>query len=471
MSHVFSNRIVIGIVAMALFMESVDSTILNTAIPVMAVSLHVNPINLKIALISYLLSLAVFIPISGWISDKYGSKSVFISAVTLFSLSSLWCGFSENVTYLILGRVFQGMGGAMMLPVARLILIRAVERSKLISVMSAVVMIASLGLMLGPVLGGIITHFLSWRWIFWVNIPIGFLTILFGIYGLRDNVRHSVRRLDKVGFVVFGSGLVLLTLGLSTLSELSIPDRDSLVMLCLSILFFLTYGWHSRDKAHPIVNMDLFKERTFKVSVAGNLLGRLGFGGVPFLLPLLLQIGLGYSALLSGALLAPMALGVFFVKIFTRRLLRYFGYKKLLIYNTLCLALSLWSFMLVSQEASVFRIGILTFFFGVLISFQYGGMNSLAYANIEEKNLSSATSIMSTLQQVAQSFGVAVSALFIRFFSPTFDAHWVLTVPVFHQTFFAMGLVTLLSLLVFIKLRAEDGANMLRESKAKIKDK
>ena len=368
------KNIILLIVSFAMFMEAVDTTIINTAIPVMAHSLNVNPLDLKLALISYLLSLAIFIPISGWIADKFGIKPVFITAVCVFTLSSIWCGFTQNLWELICARIVQGLGGSLTMPVGRLIILRTCERHELIAKMSLVVMVASLGMMLGPLLGGVISHNFSWRWIFWVNVPFGILTVLLSIKLLPNMPPRPVPPLDKIGFILFGSGLAALTFGLSMLSESDSSNTPSIVILILAVFLLIIYVHHSRLKKHPIIKVELFRTRTFSVGVISNLFTRLSFGGIPFLLPLLLQIGLSHSSQLSGFLLAPVALGVFLVKPLSFYILRWFGYKNLLILNTILLSFSIWSFCSINASSTIYEIGFLTFIFGFLISLQYTGM-------------------------------------------------------------------------------------------------
>lgn len=456
-----SPKLVPFIISLALFMEALDTTIINTAIPVMSHSLGVNPVDLKIALISYLLSLAILIPISGWIGDKLGVKRVFMVALLIFIVSSAGCGFAHNVEELVIGRVFQGLGGSLTLPLGRLIILRTFKRHEVVAIMSQVIIVAAFGMMLGPVLGGLITHYYSWPWIFWVNIPVGIITSLLAHYGLPASAPQPVHPLDKTGFILFGTGLAGLTFGLSAFSETTVPSSIPLGILFGAILLFVMYFYHSRHQLYPVVKTELFQFRTFQTSTLGNLLARLGFGGVPFLVPLLLQVSLHYSPQLSGLLVAPTAFGVLVGKSFTLMLLRWWGYKRFLILNTIFMALSLWSFLLVGQHTSFYLIGTLTFIFGVLVTLQYGSMNSLAYSEISPELLSAATSIMSTLQQVAQSFGVATSALLIRCFAATSSSGFILTTHVFHETFFMMGMITLCCVSIFWRLKPDDGHQML----------
>lgn len=453
------KNIILLIVSLAMFMEAIDTTVLNTAIPVMSQSLKVNPIDLKLALISYLLSLAIFIPISGWIADKFGVKRVFMSAVSVFILSSIWCGFTHNLGELIIARFMQGLGGSLTLPVGRLIIARTWQRHELVSRMSLVVMGAAVGMMLGPVVGGVITNHFSWRWIFWINVPMGLLTIILAGLLLPAMPPRRVASLDKLGFILFGCGLAVLTFGLSTMSESHVSSISSMMILAIAALLLLLYIKHSRHSKHPIVRIELLKIRTFRVSAMGNLFARLGFGGLPFLLPLLFQIGLGFSPQLSGLLLVPTALGILVVKPIALFILRLFGYKNVLIINTLFVGFALWSFVIVNQTTSMYTISLLTFVYGFLIALQYTGMNSLAFANVDPDDISAVTSIMSTIQQLSQSFGVAVAAIFLRLFSGFGNGD--LTLTTFHQSFFAMGVLTVCSILIFIFLKREDGHELI----------
>lgn len=449
------------IVAFAIFMEAIDSTIINTAIPTMAQSLHVHPIDLKLALISYLVTLAIFIPISGWMADKYGIKKVFISAIIVFTISSLWCGFTNTLLQLVIARCIQGVGGSFTVPLGRLIMLRTFGRNELINKMGVVIMVASIGMMLGPLLGGLITDHFSWRWIFWVNIPVGIFNAVLAYFVLKDSQRKSVHRLDKKGFIYFGGSLAAITIGMTLLSESEIKNTFALGMIAFSFFLLSCYFIHSRHQPYPIVRIGLFRVRTFQVSILGNIICRVGFGGVPFLLPLLLQIILGYSPQLSGFLLAPTAVGVFIMKPFSVFFLRLIGYKKLLVMNTFMVACMLWAFASLNLNTPKYVIVAMTFIYGFLTAIQFSGMNSLAYAKIVPEDLSAATSIVSTIQQLSQSFGVAMAALFLRFFISNFSTSQDLILQAFHLTFIAMSFMTFISMIIFLRLRPHDGRELI----------
>ena len=455
------QKIIPFIVSLAMFMEALDSTILNTAIPAMSASLHVGPVDLKIALISYLLSLAIFIPISGWVADKFGIKRVFIGALILFTVSSAWCGFAHHLSQLIVARTLQGIGGSFTLPVGRLIILRTFERHEFVITFSRMVMVGSMGMMLGPVLGGFITHYFSWHWIFWINLPVGALATIMALYGLKDDPPQSVHPLDVKGFLLFGFGLAGLTLGLSTLSESFIATRISLILLFASIIFLSGYVFYSRHRPYPIVKVSLFQAKTFQISTLGSLCSRIGFGGAPFLLPLLFQVSLNHSAQVSGILMAPIAVGVWLSKIWSMPLLQYWGYRRLLIANTILVGMGLWSFIFINAHTSVYMIALLVFVYGFLLSIQYSAMNSLAFADLPHGDFSAATSATGTIQQLAQSLGVAVSAILIRCFSQTDGSDYILVASVFHKVFFAIGAITILTSLIFMRLNASDGQQML----------
>ncbi|MBA2654692.1 MAG: DHA2 family efflux MFS transporter permease subunit [Gammaproteobacteria bacterium] len=455
-----TKRATLFIISLALFMDVLDSNIINTAIPAMSRSFQVNPINLKIALISYLLSLAIFIPISGWTADKYGTKRVFIAALGLFTISSFWCGYAHTLMELVIARSIQGIGGAFMISLGRLIVARTFKRHELVSAMNAVIIVVSVAVMVGPFVGGIITDNFSWPWIFWVNIPVGIFAIIFSVYFLRDDAQKKERPFDMWGFILFGGSLAMLCFSLSQMSETDIDLHASWAMITIAAVMLIIFIIHAKRYDHPVINIELFRIRTFRISVFGNLFSRLGFGGMPFLLPLLQQMGLGFSAQLSGLLLVPMAFGIIFSKLFGLRILKLMGYKNFLLLNTTLVAFTIFSFAIINQHTSVYTIASLTFILGIFITSQFTAMNSLAFSQISRDELSNSTPITSTAQVLGQSLGVAVGAILLRYHSSQLK-QVLLTPTVFHQTFFSMGLLTLLSALIFISLRPDDGQQML----------
>lgn len=461
MTHL-TKRLTLFTVSLALFMDVLDTNIINTSIPAISQSLQVGAIDLKIALISYLMSLAIFIPISGWAADRYGTKRIFIAAFGIFTLSSFFCGYAHTLFELVIARSVQGIGGAFMISLGRLIIARTFKRHELVEAMNIAIIVVSVAVMLGPFVGGVITDNWSWPWIFWVNIPIGLLAMALASYSLKDTTPRNIRPFDLLGFILFGGSLALLCFSLSELSESSVNTKKTLMLAGLALVLLMTYLWHSRRLSHPVINIELLRKRTFGIAVLGSLCCRLGFGGMPFLLPLLQQLGLGYSAQLSGLLLAPMAFGITFSKLFSLRILRQMGYKRYLMTNTIFVACILWTFQLINSHTSPFMIAFMTFIFGIGISAQFTAMNSLAFADVEENELSASTSITSTAQVLSQSLGVAVSAILLRYFS-SLNSSASLTTTTFHQTFLVMGILTILSSYIFSYLKLNDGRQMLME--------
>ena len=323
------------VVATSLFMEQLDSTIVNTAVPSMAASLGVTPLSLKAVVASYILSLAVSIPISGWMADRYGTRRVFATAIAVFTLSSVLCGISVSVPMLVAARVLQGFSAAMMMPVGRLTIVRTFAKSELLAAMNFVIIPALIGPLLGPTVGGLIVHWMSWRVIFFVNVPIGIAAQVLIHKHMPDYKGEASRPLDVVGLILFGTGTALLSWLLEIFGE-HIIDASTATFLTLTAFGLIAaYGVYARKAHYPLLRLTLFKIRTFRVSVGGGFITRIGIGGTPFLLPLLYQIGLGLPAWKSGMLMMPSALAAMFMKVLSTKVLNRFGYRRILVVNTI----------------------------------------------------------------------------------------------------------------------------------------
>jgi EmrB/QacA subfamily drug resistance transporter len=458
-----SKRLLPWLVAVALFMESLDTTILNTAVPAIAAAIHVAPLSMKSVLASYTLSLAVFIPISGWMADRFGTRRVFASAIGIFTLGSLLCGISSNIHLLVACRILQGCGGAMMVPVGRLTLVRSFVKSELLRVMSFISIPALVAPMLGPIAGGLIVGYLHWRDIFFLNIPIG-LTGLVLVYLHLPNYRdEDVKPLDTVGLILFGSGIALLSYVLEIFGEHALSAREVLGLLAISIFLLAGYVFHARNMAFPLLHLTLFRIRTFRASVSGSFFTRLGMGGIPFLLPLLYQLGLGYTAIQSGLLIMPQALGALSMKMVLQRLLNLIGYRGVLISNTIIIGLIIAAFAAIGIHTPIWLIILLAFAYGAFSSLQYTSMNTLAFADTTEAQTSSASSIASTTQQMAISFGVAIAGLTTAFFFPsTPGSQPVAIIHGLHKAFPLLGVLTIASTIVFRSLQSGDGDDVSR---------
>jgi EmrB/QacA subfamily drug resistance transporter len=448
-------------VAVALFMENLDATIVNTAVPTMSAALGVPPLSLKAVLTSYTLSLAVFIPISGWMADRYGTRRLFATAVALFSIGSLACGLSVSVPMLVVSRILQGMGGAMMTPVGRLALVRSFPRSELLAVTQYVVIPALIGPLIGPFTGGLIVHWFSWRMIFLVNLPFG----LFGLWMVRrympDYRDDHSPPLDLSGFVLFGAGVGLLSYVLEVFGEHRLSAGPVLGLTVISVALLAAYGWHARHAAAPVLRLALLRIRTFRVAVLGGFATRLGLGGMPFLLPLLYQLGLGFSPWQAGLFMTPQAIAAMGMKVIGRRLLTRFGHRCVLIANTVLLGVALSAFAFVGPAMPVWCILPMSFVLGFLSSLQFTSMNTLVYADVDDREASQAGSIASTAQQMSLSFGVAFGALLAAWYLGGVDQSIAAqTIPALHKAFLTMGALTVLSSLTFWTLRSSDGNNV-----------
>ena len=451
------------VVATALFMEQLDSTIVNTAVPTMAESLGVAPLSLKAVVASYIVSLAVGIPVSGWIADRFGTRRVFSTAVAIFTLASIACGLSVNVTMLVGARILQGLGAALMTPVGRLAIVRTFAKSELLVAMNFVIIPALIGPLLGPTVGGLIVHWVSWREIFFVNVPMGIAALVIIHRYMPDYRGEGARPLDFVGLVLFSSGMAILSWLLEIFGEHQISVLQGALLLALSLALLAAYAWHALQSAHPLLELGLFRLRTFRVSVGGGLLTRLGIGGMPFLLPLLYQLGLGLPAWESGLLTMPSALAAMGMKFLSSRVLRRYGFRPVLMVNTFLVGTTICLFSQVSTATPLVVIVLLAFTQGFFNSLQFSSVNGMAYADIAPAESSMATSIASTMQQLSLSFGLASASLVAGWYLGNVPQTDPLAVTAaLHRTFLTVGLLTMVSALVFRTLKPGDGDNVSR---------
>jgi len=453
------------VVAAALFMEQLDSTIVNTAVPAMAASLRVTPLSLKAVVTSYILSLAVCIPVSGWMADRFGTRRVFGGAVAAFTLTSILCGLSVNAPMLVAARILQGIAAAMMMPVGRLSILRTFAKLELLMAMNFVIIPALIGPLLGPTVGGLIVHWLSWRVIFFVNVPVGLAALLLAYRHMPDYRGDAARPLDVVGMVLFGSGAALLSWLLEIFGEHHLDVTSGAVLLLLCVALLAAYGWHARQTEFPLLRLALFRVRTFRISVVGGFVTRLGIGGMPLLLPLLYQLGMGLPAWQSGLLMMPVAAAAMGMKFISAWVLARYGYRRVLIVNTVTIGLVAGLFALVVPATPIVLIVLLALALGFFNSLQFSSINSMAYADIEAADSSMASTIASSLQQMSMSFGLACGSLITGWYLgglPQTD-HAAVT-SALHHTFLTLGGLTILSSLSFWKLRPADGESVSRGS-------
>ena len=458
MNEAASKRLLPWLVAVAFFMQALDTTILNTAVPSIAAALAVAPLSMKAVLASYTLSLAVFIPISGWMADRFGTRRVFAAAVGTFTLGSLLCGLANDIHLLVACRIVQGFGGAMMVPVGRLTMVRTFAKSELIRAMSFVAIPGLVGPMLGPVAGGMIIQYFHWSVIFFLNVPIGLL----GLYLIRrflPDYRAPSHRLDVTGLILFGSGIALLSYVLEVFGEHFLSGREILGLLAISLALLAGYGVNSARTPFPLLRLSLFRIRTFMAAVAGSFVTRLGVGGIPFLFPLLYQVGLGLTPVESGMLMVPQAVAAIGLKPILPRILTRVGYRGVLVTNTLLLGAMILTFATIGAATPKWLIVLQLFCYGLFTSMQYTSMNTLVYADVSAEQSSGASTIASTVQQLSISFGVATASLITALFIPDrFHSNPAQMIHGIHLAFLTLGVMTIVSALVFSRLRSDDGS-------------
>lgn len=450
------------IAAMAFFMQALDATILNTALPAIADSLHRSPLAMQSTIISYSLTVAMLIPVSGWLADRCGTRKVFITAVTLFAIGSLACAVSHSLSMLVASRVLQGIGGAMMMPVARLTLLKAYPRNELLPILNFVTMPGLLGPVLGPVLGGFFVTYATWHWIFLINIPIALIGIFFARKYMPDFTVPK-RKFDLIGFVLFSGSIVALSVGVELLGEAQISLSIALGAMVLGALLLALYIKHAFKHATPLINLAMFRIRTFSVGIAGNVASRLGTGCIPFLIPLLLQVAFGYSALFAGLIMIATAAGAVLAKSTVTPLLRSQGYRRTLVGISVIIGLLIMSFALQSAQHSILWLLPPLFLIGMAMSTQFTSMNTITLADLTDEHASGGNSVLAVTQQLAISFGVSVSAAVLRFwqdYQPSTEGQ-------FQATFVTMGIVTVIAGGTFLLLMQRDGENLIKRPKQK----
>lgn len=446
------------ILATAIFMQMLDSTILNTSLPSIAKDLNESPLNMQNAIISYVLTLAVFMPASGFLADRFGTKKTFIIAILLFSLGSLFCAGSENLTQLVISRVIQGIGGSLMTPVGKLALIKTFDRNELVKAMNFAIVPALIGPVLGPLVGGYLVDYLSWHWIFLINIPIGLVGIVLGIKYMPNYTSKNVD-FDLKGFFIFAGASLLLSIALELFGNTK-NITPVLIIFILGFLFLYYYYKHARKGKNPIFPLNLFQVRTFRVGILGNLATRLGISAVPLLLPLMIQIAFKQSAVTSGWMIAPMALTAMFAKSYVIKILDKFGYKKTLMVNTFIIGTLICCLAIPDIHASLLWfipiIGTLGFF----NSIQFTSMNAISIADLRNFQTSSGNSLVSVNQQLAVGFGIAFGLIILKLFENNTALIQNETHNAFRLTFLTVGILTILSGFVFRRLHVSDGLNL-----------
>ena len=446
------------ILATAIFMQMLDSTVLNTSLPSIAKDLNESPLNMQNAIISYVLTLALFMPVSGFLADKFGTRKVFIISLVLFSLGSLLCSLSPNLTFLVIARVIQGVGGSLMTPVGKLALIKTFDKSELLQAMNFAIIPALIGPVLGPLVGGYMVDYLSWHWIFLINIPIGLLGIVLGIKYM-PNYTSKIIDFDFKGFLIFAAASLLLSISLEWLGNAK--NITPVLMVFFSGFGFLyLYYRHAKKDENAIFPLDLFMVRTFRVGMLGNLATRLGISSIPLLIPLMVQIAYGESAVVSGWIVAPMAITSMFGKSAVIKILNVYGYRKTLMINTYIIGILICVMAIPGINTSIYWFVPLVSLLGFFNSIQFTAMNTISIADLRDSQTSSGNSLVSVNQQIAIGFGIAFGLIVLKLFEGDTQLIKGNVHNAFRYTFLVVGFLTILSGLVFRRLHFRDGENM-----------
>jgi EmrB/QacA subfamily drug resistance transporter len=449
------------IVACSLFIQQLDATALATSLPAIARAIGEPALRLHLAITSYMLSLAVFLPASGWAADRFGARLVFRVAIAIFTLSSALCGLATSFEGLIIPRILQGLGGAMMVPVGRLILVRTVSKAELVKALAVMSMPALVGPILGPLVGGFITTYASWRWIFWINLPIGALGIVLVTRYIDDVREPGRRRFDIPGFVLSAFGLSGLLFGIDAAASESVSEPLAFGCIAVGAVALALYIFHAARTEEPILDLRLMKAPTFRTSVTGGSLFRIGAGAMPFLLPLLFQEGFGYTPFESGMITFVAAVGSLGMRSISSWVLKRFGFRSVLRWDGVIASVFIAACALISPKMPYALIIAILFFGGVFRSLELMSINALAFADLEHRQMSHATSFSTMAQRLSQGMGVALAAFVLHIAGGGSEA---IPLEAFAVAFVVVAIVSCASVLVFFRLDVEAGAELAGRS-------
>ncbi len=454
-------RILPWLVATAFFMQMLDGTILNTALPAIAASLGESPLRMHYTVIAYTLTVALLIPASGWIADRFGTRRVFFTAVLVFSLGSFFCAIAPSLQTLVIARILQGFGGALMVLVGRLIILRAYPRAQLLQVLSFVTVPGLVGPLIGPVIGGLLVQYASWHWIFIINIPVGVVGCLLilrwtpDIYGVEKN------SFDIKGYLLISISMLMISTSIEGLGELELQHGLVMFLLFCGMIFMFAYWLLAMRAKNPLFSPKLFQTPTFAVGIAGNLFSRLASGSLPFLTPLFLQLGFGFSPFLAGLSMMPLAMGAIFSKYLVRGLVPYFGYRKLLLGNTLLLGCTIMSLSQVSSNTPYLVILTILTLLGSFNSIQFTSMNTMTLLDLPSAKASSGNAMLSVVMQISISMGVAMAAALLQGFNTRYqDFGTEGILMAFNRTYICVGAISIMSAFIFLLIPKNAGGKV-----------
>ncbi len=448
-------RIMLWVVAVGFFMQTLDSTIVNTALPSMARSLGESPLRMQSVIIAYSLTMAVIIPASGWLADRFGTRTIFQTAIGLFVLGSLLCAWAPSLPFLTAARVVQGAGGAMLLPVGRLSVLRTFPREQYLQALSFVAIPGMIGPLIGPTLGGWITQTFSWHWIFLINVPVGVLGAIATVRFMPNARLPGIGRFDITGYAFLAIAMVTLSFSLDGLAEMGFQHATVLMLLIASMAALTAYVLHANKCRQPLFPLKLFRIHAFSVGLLGNLFARIGNGAMPFLIPLTLQVSLGYSPLDAGMMMVPITVAGMASKRLATRLIERHGYRRVLVTNTFVVGLVMASFALISPSHPLPLVLAQLALFGAVNSVQFTAMNTVTLKDLSGVSASSGNSMLSMVQMLSMSLAVTSAGALLTTFQSGIGAHHLDVLPAFHATFVCVGLITSASAWIFMQLDTE----------------
>jgi EmrB/QacA subfamily drug resistance transporter len=448
--------ILLWIVAVGFFMQTLDSTIVNTALPSMARSLGESPLRMQSVVIAYALTMAILIPASGWIADRFGTRRAYFAAIAIFVVGSLGCALSDSLLQLVCARIVQGAGGAMLLPVGRLAALRAFPRDQFLKAMSFVAIPGLVGPLIGPTLGGWLSQVASWHWIFLINVPIGLIGLFATVRYMTDDRAPAQVPFDITGYALIAIGMAALSVSLAGLGELGLQRAIVMVLLVLGLASLTAYWLHAARVPAPLFSPSLFRVRTYGIGLLGNLFSRIGIASMPFLIPLLLQISLGFSPLHAGLTMIPVTVAALSMKRVVTPLITRFGYRNVLVTNTILIGATIASFALVTPEQSMWLRGLQLFCLGAVNSLQFTAMNTISLKDLDHDAASSGNGLLSVVQMLSMSLGVAAAAALLGTFNAVFaDPAGAYALRAFQATFLCIGVMTCASAAIFWQLEPE----------------
>ena len=446
-------RLLVLLVSIGFFMQGLDTTIVNTAIPSMAVHLNEDPLNMHSVVVAYVLSVAACIPLSGWLADRFGARNIYFSAIIIFTLASLGCGQSDSLNELLFYRVLQGIGGALLLPVGRLAMLKVIPRAQFLSAMSLMSLAGLIGPLIGPTLGGWLVEVTTWHWIFLINIPMGVLGCLITFKAMPNVTEPTVPHFDFWGFFLLVIAMAGLSLGIENFASTSHSLYWSIGLVCTGVVACITYALHSHNHQNALFRSKMFRNKIYALGVLGNFFARLGGNAMPFLIPLMLQVAFGFKPFVTGLLMIPIVLGALASKPLIRPIIQRFGYRNVLLVNTLLVGACIASFALNSADTPIWLRTLHFFIFGMLNSLQFVSMNTLTLKDLPQQDASSGNSFLSMIMMVSMSIGVALAGTLVNVFSAYFDANHI-TVA-FHATLICLGCINIITALIFWQIPKE----------------